>query len=168
MRTAAILAAVALIAIAFVTTIEGPFVILFGWIPFLGRVLPEVKPDGPSVAVGGIALLVFATGVHWLGRSRRGRWRVRWTVAVVLGVLLLFTAGISVIGVTHQLAWLATSDQPIAGKGLNRSQRSTPERRAAEMWMVFLAPLNIQCLQVAIDDAGFAVTSERMVGSPSL
>src|SRR5580658_72398 len=97
---------VGLVLIAAATTIEGAFVILFGWIPFLGRVLPEVKPDGPSVVVGALALLLFGAGVHWLGRSWRGtanptagRWRIRWTVAVVLGVVLLFTAGISLVGV---------------------------------------------------------------------
>jgi hypothetical protein len=122
----AIVASFVLIAIA--TTIEGAFAILFGWIPFLLRVLPEVKPDGPSVLLGAAALLLFGVGVHCLGRSWRGapnsvggRWRVRWTVAVVLSVMILFTAGISVIGMTHQVAWLATSEKPIVGEGLNRS-----------------------------------------------
>ena len=124
-RTLTIVALVAgFILLAVVTTIDGPFVILFGWIPFLERVLPEVKPDGPSVVVGALALLLFGAGVHWFGRSWRGtanlggRWRIRWTVAIVLGVVLLFTAGISVVGISHQVAWLATSEQPIVGEGL--------------------------------------------------
>jgi|SRR5579883_306708 len=126
MRTFAVIALVAsLILIAVATTVEGAFTILFGWIPFLGRVLPEVQPDGPSVLVGMLALLLFTAGVHWLGRSWRrsaepaGRWRMRWSVAVVFGVILLFTAGISMIGMTHQIAWLATSEQPMIGQGLN-------------------------------------------------
>jgi hypothetical protein len=105
--------------------------VLFGWISFLVRVVPEVKPDGPTVLVGAAALLLFAVGVHWLGRSWRGtanpagRWRARWTAAVVLGVVLLFTAGIAVIGITHQVAWLATSEQPLVGKTLR--QHGSPE-----------------------------------------
>jgi len=122
-----ILTAVAIVAsfilIAVLTTIEGAFTILIGWIPFLGRVLPEAEPDGPSVLVGALALLLFTAVVHGFGRSRNrtaGRWRIRWTLALVLGVLLLFTAGISLVGITHQIAWLSTSEQPMLGEGLNR------------------------------------------------
>ena len=127
MRTAVTVVLVAVFSlIAAVATIDGAFAIIFGWIPFLARVLPEVKPDGPSVLVGGIALFVFAAGVHWLGRSWRGtanaseKWRLRWTVAVVSGVILLFTAGIAIVGITHQVAWLATSEQPIISEGVSR------------------------------------------------
>ncbi len=111
------------IAIAVLTTIEGAFTILIGWIPFLGRVLPEAEPDAPSVLVGALALLLFTAVVHGFGRMRNRtvrKWRVRWTIAVVLGVLLLFTAGISLVGITHQIAWLSTSEQPMVGEGLKR------------------------------------------------
>lgn len=123
----AIAIALSLIAISVATTIEGGFAILFGWISFLGRVVPQAQPDGPSVVVGSLALLLFGAGVHWIGRSSHRpagadakRWRVKWTVAVLVGVVLLFTAGISVVGMTHQVAWLATSDQPVVGEGLKR------------------------------------------------
>jgi hypothetical protein len=116
---------VSLVLIAAVTTIEGAFMVVFGWIPFLGRVLPEVKADGPTVLIGAIALLLFMVGVHWVGWSwrrngtpRNNRWRFRWTIAMMVGLLLLFTAGISLVGITHQLAWLATSEQPLLGEGL--------------------------------------------------
>ena len=110
------------ILIAALTTIEGAFTILIGWTPFLGRVLPEAEPDGPSVLVGALALLLFAAVVHGFGRSRNhtAGWRIRWTVAVVFGLQLLFTAGISLVGITHQIAWLSTSEQPIVGEGLKR------------------------------------------------
>ena len=125
MRIAAAIITVVLVLIllAVVTTIEGAFTIVLGWIPFLGRVLPEAEPDGPSVLVGALALILFGGCVHWLGRSRVSavrRWRMRWTVAVVLGVVLLFAAGVSIVGISHQVAWLATSDQPMVGEGLKR------------------------------------------------
>ncbi|QEL13592.1 H-X9-DG-CTERM domain-containing protein [Limnoglobus roseus] len=110
----------ALVLFGIATTVEGAFTVVFGWIPFLVRVLPEAKPDGPTVTLGGIALLLFTAGVHALGRSFRPGWRVRWTAAVVVGVVLLFTAGISVIGITHQLAWLAISEQPLRSERLAR------------------------------------------------
>lgn len=124
---------VVLVVVGVLATAEGAFMLLFGWIPFLGRVLPDVRPDGPSVAVGAVALALFAAGVHVLGRSVRGaaRWRLRWTLAVVVGVPLLFAAGIAVIGVSHQLAWLATADQPAVGKSLQRGM--TAETSAKEI-----------------------------------
>jgi len=125
-RTAVALVA-SFVLIAAAITLEGAFVVVLGWAPFLARVLPQVEPDGPSVAVGLLALMVFGAGVHGLGRSWRGsgrlrgeRWRVRWTVAVVLGVILLFTAGTAIVGISHQVAWLATSEQPLVGQGVAR------------------------------------------------
>ncbi len=150
MRTltvAAIMASLVMIAVA--TTIEGAVTIVFGWVPFLGRVLPEVKPDGPSVVVGALALLSFGAGVHWLGRSWRrtanpvgGRWRVRWTVAVVLGVVVLFTAGISIIGISHQVAWLATSEQPLVGEGLGRGGSAEQNAKMIGFGLVMYASAN--------------------------
>jgi hypothetical protein len=135
----ALLALGGFVALAAATTLDAPFVILFGWIPFLARVLPEVQPDGPSAVVGAVALMLFGVGVHWLGRSWRGssnpagKWRIKWTAAVILGALLLFTAGISMIGLTHQVAWLATSEQPTVGVGVTR--HGNAESRAREIGM---------------------------------
>jgi len=122
---------------AVLTTLEGGFTVLFGWVWFLGRTLPRVELDWPSLVVGGLALLLFACGVHGIGRSWRrqaakkapttGSWRWRWTLAIVLVVLLLFTAGISVIGMVHQVGWLLTDDRPLAGEALQAHRFQRPE-----------------------------------------
>jgi hypothetical protein len=116
----------ALLAVCFVTgvaltTLEGGVTLLVGWVPFLGRVLPQISVNWPSVAVGLVALALFAAGVHAVGSTggskRAGehpaapRWRFRWTVSIVALVILLFAAGISVIGAVHQVTWLARSDR---------------------------------------------------------
>ena len=41
---------------------------------------------------------------------------MKWTVVSVLTIELLFVAGIAATGVTHQLGWMITDDQPLFGK----------------------------------------------------
>jgi hypothetical protein len=92
--------------------------LLFGWITFPFRVLTDVSVDRASVAVGAAALVLFAAGVHWLGRTWRRRtaeagvisprWKLRWSLAVVAGVFLLFVAGTAMVAFTHQVVWLVT------------------------------------------------------------
>lgn len=115
----ALLIGFALIAAA--TDFEVSFALVFGWIPFLVRVLPRVAVDRPSVAVGIAALILFTLGVHLAGR-RWLRWRFGRSVGMTAGVGLLFAAGIAVVGMTHQVGWLATSPEPWRVEGLARRQ----------------------------------------------
>jgi hypothetical protein len=133
-KTLAALGAIALVVVAVFATVEGAFALLVGWIAFLIRVVPQVTPDGPTTIVGLAAILVFAIGVHWAGRSWRGRsgetgrrWTIRATASVVLGVVVLFAAGIALVGIVHQAGWLAADDAPLQGEGLAKrgDSRST-------------------------------------------
>ncbi|HTU20635.1 MAG TPA: DUF1559 domain-containing protein [Gemmataceae bacterium] len=89
--------------------------LLFGWIVFLYHTLPRMTVDGPSVLVGCLALLLFIGGVHAAGRAWRRsvaeapRWKLRWSLAMVAGVFLLFAAGVSLVAIVHQTGWLLTS-----------------------------------------------------------
>src|SRR5206468_3147156 len=83
---------------------EVPRTLLFGWLFFLARVLPRMTVDAPSVAVGGVAVLLFTAGVHLIGRAWRqasshvvGPWKRRWSLAVVAVVFLLFASGIALV-----------------------------------------------------------------------
>lgn len=72
-------------------------------------------------AIGCLALL--GVGSHlflsWLYRSSDATegqprvWARRWTVAILSVLMLMFTAGISVVGATHQTIWLMTSPEPM-------------------------------------------------------
>jgi hypothetical protein len=86
--------------------------LLTGWAPFLVRVLPRVTIDWRTVGVGAAAVVLFAAGAHWLARSARKDWRVAWSLAAVGAVVVLFAAGICLIGVVHQTGWLLTSPEP--------------------------------------------------------
>jgi hypothetical protein len=95
--------------------------LLFGWAIFLWRVLPRVSVDRPSVAVGVMALLLFTGGIHLAGGAWARRaslqlgertWPGRWSLTVTAGVVLLFTAGICLVAIVHQVVWLLGSREP--------------------------------------------------------
>jgi prepilin-type processing-associated H-X9-DG protein len=113
-----------LVLFGVLATFRAPFELLLGWVSFLMRVLPKVSADGPSLIVGCAAFVLFTVGVHWAGRSWRRKpvtgddaaaqpWKIRWSLAVVAVVCVLFAAGVSLVGATHQLVWLLTSDRPL-------------------------------------------------------
>ncbi|CAN5477529.1 hypothetical protein BH11PLA2_BH11PLA2_17180 [soil metagenome] len=115
----------AMIAVAAVVllTVDGALMIVYGWVPFLARVIPQVTVDLPSAIVGVTAFTLFLAGVHLTGRRIRPQtWKLRWTVAAVLGVVILFASGISFVGMIHQVAWLSTSEEPIVQQTVVRRQ----------------------------------------------
>ena len=40
-------------------------------------------------------------------------WKARWTASVIVALLLIFTAGISVVGVVHQAVWMMTGEESL-------------------------------------------------------
>jgi hypothetical protein len=117
---AAVLAAV--VGLGWLVTGEGVIALALGWFSFLRRVLPQMRFDGESAVVGVTAFVLLTAGVHWLAHGIRlsganGEavvpWRFRWTAALVLMVAVAFAAGIAVVGVVHQVGWLANAEQPL-------------------------------------------------------
>lgn len=124
--------------------VEFVFNIALGWIVFLVRSIPRMQVNWADVFLGAAALLLFAGGVHWLGRSwvaggkerravasvdelasqQRMQWRWRYSLSIVALVVLMFTAGTAMIGLVHQTAWLATMDGPVFdGGGVRQAAR---------------------------------------------
>jgi hypothetical protein len=128
-------------------TLEGVWTLLFGWIGFLGHVLPKVQVNRESATMGAIALALFTAGVHRLGRGAtrapsaesepRRAWRFRWTAALVALVIVAFAAGTAMIGVVHQVSWLAKSEQPLLGEAI-RSFNGPPPYALREVGFGFL------------------------------
>jgi hypothetical protein len=80
-----------------------------------------MQPDGPALLVGLVALLILLAAIHQIGRGvaarwsasgASGRWTWRSTVAMTIGMCLLFAAGIAVVGATHQVMWIAIDRHP--------------------------------------------------------
>ena len=114
--------------------VEPPFVLLFGWVSFLFRTLPQVAIDWSAVAGAAVCIALLAFGGHgflsWLYREMRntgaaapGRWKKRWTLAGLAIVVLMFVSGIAATGITHQTAWLAASPRPLIRYGSWRAGR---------------------------------------------
>lgn len=128
MRARLLLAIVVAIS-AFAALPDVMSALAFGWVGYLRRVLPRLTVDRAGLAVAATAFALLVVGVHWLGRSVRGPgWRVGWSLAAVAGVVVAFAAGVCMVGATHQLAWLATTDVPIRG----RAER--PRRTLDSSW----------------------------------
>jgi hypothetical protein len=127
-----ILAAVAFLfccctGILFQLPIDVPYTLVTGWAYFLVRVIREITVDWAGTFTAVVAVAGLAFGLHlflrWLfnqvqqtGQATdqsRPAWQLRWTVALLSVVVLMFVAGIAAVGVTHQTTWLATSPEPI-------------------------------------------------------
>lgn len=100
--------------------------LVFGWLKFIGTVLPDVQVRWDGVAMAGVAFVLFVAVAHylasWLYRefhrnnsdeSAPRSWRLRWTLSFSVVLILLFVAGISLVGVTHQAVWLANDSEPM-------------------------------------------------------
>ncbi|HUG91206.1 MAG TPA: DUF1559 domain-containing protein [Planctomycetaceae bacterium] len=107
-----------------VSVFEPARVLAFGWVQFLARVLPRMTVFWPSILAGGLALVLLLIGIHVSGRrflrkrdaaDAPRRWKLRWTLVIVAGVLVLFAAGIGLVGLTHQVIWLMGSEEPLYG-----------------------------------------------------
>lgn len=110
---------------------EAVIAVVAGWIPFLRRTVPRMTFDWPQIWLTVAALAVFVAGLHrflrWLARdgaaAAASGWRLRWTAAVATIVLFMFVAGTSMVGIAHQAAWLARSDEPWTGSGFREIVR---------------------------------------------
>jgi hypothetical protein len=104
----------------------------FGWIVYLYRTLPQVRINVPGILTATVCLSALAIGLQWFLHWLTGQmpnkavksdpntstWPARRT-GVVLGlILLMFVAGISAVGISHQIGWLLTSPEPIFGGGI--------------------------------------------------
>jgi hypothetical protein len=97
-----------------------PFDFLFnlavGWAFYLYRVLPQVRVNGAGFATALVCLAALAFGLQWFLR-----WPLRRTAVVLSLIVLLFVAGIAVVGIGHQTAWLLTSPEPFVKGGLREA-----------------------------------------------
>jgi hypothetical protein len=121
---AAVVVGLALLVLAKYATVEAPVVLLFGWVMFLVRVLPRAELDRGSVLVGVVAMLLLVVGVQGFGRSwsTARSWKWRWSLSGVGLVAVLFAAGTALVGIVHQIGWLATSPEPLVVPTVDRYQ----------------------------------------------
>ncbi|QDV15515.1 hypothetical protein Pan153_01290 [Gimesia panareensis] len=126
--------------------IQALFQLTTGWVLYLRRILPEL-----TVSVSGtlwflICLGLFTAGLHLVCRrvycQKKGNtveadgtiWRLRWSLSVVTLVLVLVSSGISLIGVSHQLWWMASGkDKMLYRGGMTAMRRSSSKHNLRQI-----------------------------------
>lgn len=109
-----------------------------GWGWFIARSAENVTIDWPPTAMGAVSLILLAFALHRFlyslypaivrnSEQTVSTWRPQWTLAAVSVVMLMFCAGISLIAITHQIAWIFKSKEPFivetrAREPMRRSQ----------------------------------------------
>jgi prepilin-type N-terminal cleavage/methylation domain-containing protein len=94
--------------------LDAPIMFCLGWVTFLWRVLPQLRPAPDQVAIFVVGVLAVTVLTHLLLRRvvTSGTWSVWNSVRLVGLVFLVFVAGTALVGLTHQSAWLLTSKEP--------------------------------------------------------
>lgn len=102
--------------------LTGTRIVLTGWVNYPLRIASDVTIDWTAVATAAVALVLFTVGLHlflkWFCNSnlqaRRERdWRMQSTMQVVMLIVFAFVAGMSTVGIAHQISWLATTDEEL-------------------------------------------------------
>jgi hypothetical protein len=101
------------------------FHLVFGWIAFLKRTLPQVTLNLSAVALALICIVLIIWGTHWFCAwlyghiasrkvaSQRQAWSLRWTSGICIATLLLFSTSIAITGICHQVSWWIRSKEPL-------------------------------------------------------
>jgi hypothetical protein len=124
--------------------VEVPIYLVFGWITFLARTIPKISVNVDMLAFSAVCLtatLLFANYfLIWIvnaiatARGAQLKWRWKWTCAGFTAVSLLFLVGMSVIGLVHQLGWLATTTDPMYTRlGISVIQNQIPMRNVTTL-----------------------------------
>ena len=97
------------------------FALLFGWLHLASAAVAAAQLNWNLVAEAAICVTIMAAGSHWFlawlfrasGSGEQRVWRIRWTGAGMGIVMLMFVIGISIVGITHQTAWLLSSGKTL-------------------------------------------------------
>jgi hypothetical protein len=112
--------------------VELPLALAFGWVQFLWHVVPTLSPDPWTVGTALACLVGVIFGAHlflrWLHLATAAqpdtpRWPLGRTLRLVAMVVVMFVAGIAVVGVIHQTSWLARSPEPLISGHRRVSER---------------------------------------------
>ena len=93
--------------------------VFFGWVSHALKVLPKVAVNWSGV--GMMAACVALSGFFghgfcrwlWQANGRTEPWRLRWTVAGLTLIVVMFGAGMAFTAVAHQTGWLMRSREPL-------------------------------------------------------
>jgi hypothetical protein len=120
-----------------------------GWAIYLARVGPQVEFDLNGIATGILATACLVWGGHaFLSRIYAARaekpsdaryWKPVWTLCVITCVVVMFVAGISMLGMGHQIGWMLASDEPIVESDWDAPQRAASRRNLEQLGLALSA-----------------------------
>lgn len=131
--------------------VQGPFMLIFGWVPFLIEKLPQITPSWEGIAMASTSLTLLIYGGHWFLRwlySHWGQaqasdsqkpWPMRWTLSLVALLFLFFSASIGFIGATHQTAWMIGADQSLTESRGGYAERMYHSDSKSNLHSMYLA-----------------------------
>jgi len=101
--------------------------ILFGWVAYLGRVIPQITFNPEIAFDAAVALALALFGLHrilcWWAKQRgdeSAKWRFTWTLKISVMALLLFATSIAAVGMVHQIGWLCREPRLIYMSGMGK------------------------------------------------
>ncbi len=87
---------------------ELPLHLVFGWVPYLGRVIPQMQINVELLLCSLGALVLGMIGMQGLmsrlTATRRWPWRFTWMWCAIL--IVMFCTSIAAVGIVHQTGWL--------------------------------------------------------------
>ena len=134
----------ALACLGFSAPSEGLFLLFCGWALYLARVIPEIQFSASGWLTFAVCGTLFAAGLHLIANRLIGTnrtspsqpphaWSMTSTARVVGLIVVLFTAGIAIVGVSHQVIWLLTSPQPLVTSSWEASTRSRSQNNLKQI-----------------------------------
>lgn len=116
--------------------------LLFGWIRYAKRVLPQIGVDwellGCGLAALVLAVLVSHRFLRWFARqegtSLPPPWPFRGTLALTALLLSLFGASIAMTGIVHQGIWAMRSEEDLVRSTFGQSYQLGNSRQAQSLF----------------------------------
>jgi hypothetical protein len=160
-----------------------PFMLMLylvgGWVLFLIRNFKEATFNPTGFATAAVAVAIFVAMLHWLlawfhaawakspepsatpiDSAPPNQWRFAWTLGITGLMLLMFVAGTAMIGLTHQIVWVVTSNEPIVDTYFEVGYRASSQNNLKQ---IGLGLNNVADIEKALPAGGTCDAQGRMM-----
>lgn len=122
---------------------ESVWRLLSGWLTYPFKTAGQITIEWTSIGICGGALVLFSLGLHsllkWLHglRQTESDWPLKSSLKIVAMILFAFVAGTSMIGIVHQITWMATSEESLIESTSEAWQRVTSQNNLKQFGLAF-------------------------------
>ena len=132
----AILVVLAMLDLFVVAVIETVFLLLFGWIAGIFRLLSGLRHEPVAVGIGLVALIMLPVALHFFIRNLRGvkvQWKFRQSIGVCGVFCSLMIATIGMIAMIHEFYWLAHPKESLIGDSMSTLYKDVNSRNTLKI-----------------------------------